>query len=78
VDALINGEIALMINTTKGRQAMSDGREIRRTALMNKVPYYTNLAAATAAIGAIRSMQAKDFDVKPLQDYFDAELEKAA
>ena len=78
VDALINGEIALMINTTKGRQAMSDGMQIRRTALMHKVPYYTNLAAATAAIGAIRSMQSKDFDVKPLQGYFDEALEKVA
>jgi carbamoyl-phosphate synthase large subunit len=78
VDGLINGEIDLMINITKGRQAMSDGMQIRRTALMHKVPYYTNLAAATAAIGAIRSMVAKDFDVKPLQSYFNQERNSQA
>ena len=78
VDAIINGEIAMMINTTKGRQAMSDGTKIRRTALMNKLPYYTNLHAAKAAIGAIRAMKSKDFDVKCLQDYFPKTLREAA
>ena len=78
VDAIINGDIALMINTTKGRQAMSDGRQIRRTALMNKLPYYTNLHAAKAAIGAIRAVIHKDYDVKALQDYFPASKRKAA
>ena len=78
VDALINGDIALMINVSKGRQAMSDGMQIRRTALMHKVPYYTNLAAASAALGAIRSMQVKDFDVKALQDFFPESLKTAA
>jgi carbamoyl-phosphate synthase large subunit len=78
VDAIINGEIDLMINTTKGRQAMSDGTKIRRTALMNKLPYYTNLAAAKAAIGAIRAMKAKGFDVKSLQDFFPVKMDKAA
>jgi carbamoyl-phosphate synthase large subunit len=79
VDAIINGDIALMINTTKGRQAMSDGTQIRRTALMHKLPHYTNLHAAKAAIGAIRAIKHKDFDVKSLQDYFpETEREKAA
>jgi carbamoyl-phosphate synthase large subunit len=78
VDAIINGDIALMINTTKGRQAMSDGTQIRRTALMHKMPYYTNLHAAKAAIGAIRAINAKDYDVKSLQDYFPQSLREAA
>ena len=78
VDAIINGDIGLMINTTKGRQAMSDGIKIRRTALMNKLPYYTNLHAAKAAIGAIRAMKSKDFDVKALQEYFPINLRDTA
>jgi carbamoyl-phosphate synthase large subunit len=77
-DAIINGEIAMMINTTKGRQAMSDGMQIRRLALMNKLPYYTNLMAAKAVIGAIRAIQSRDITVKPIQDYFDPSLDKAA
>jgi carbamoyl-phosphate synthase large subunit len=78
VDAIINGDIAMMINTTKGRQAMSDGTQIRRTALMNKLPYYTNLHATSAAIGAIRAIKAKGYDVKSLQDYFPENLRDAA
>jgi carbamoyl-phosphate synthase large subunit len=78
VDAIINGDIALMINTTKGRQAMSDGRQIRRTALMHKLPYYTNLHATKAAIGAIRAIKARDFDVKALQAYFPEVLRDVA
>ena len=78
VDAIINGDIAMMINTTKGRQAMSDGSQIRRTALMHKLPYYTNLHAAKAAIGAIRAMMHKDFDVKALQDYFPTSVQDKA
>jgi hypothetical protein len=37
---------------------------------MHKVPYYTNMAAATAAVQAIRSMKARNFHIAPLQSYF--------
>lgn len=70
VDAMINRDIAFMINTTKGPQAVVDSFSIRRTALMNKVPYYTLLTAARAGVQAIRSLKDKEMDVKPLQAYF--------
>lgn len=71
LDAIINGEIALMINTTnKSSRAVADAGNIRRMALMNKIPYYTLLTAATAAVQAIKAIQAKDIDVRALQDYF--------
>jgi carbamoyl-phosphate synthase large subunit len=69
VDAIINGEIDFMINTTKGQQSVSDGQKIRRTALMHKIPYYTNMAAAQAGIQAIRFMNSRDFKFEPLQHY---------
>ena len=69
IDHMINGEIHLMINTTKGPQTHVDSQSIRRTALMNKVPYYTLLTAARAGVQAIRAMKNKQIDVKPLQDY---------
>ena len=70
VDALINNEIDLIINTTrKGQQAVADSFSIRRTALMNKIPCYTLLTAAKSAIQAIRALKAKQLDVAPLQDY---------
>jgi len=71
LDAIINGEVALMINTTnKSSQAVADSTNIRRMGLMNKIPYYTLLTAATAAVQAIKAIKAKDIDVRALQDYF--------
>jgi carbamoyl-phosphate synthase large subunit len=69
VDALKNGEIHLVFNTTEGSQALTDSMSIRRTTLMMKVPYYTTLAGAAAAAEAIKSLQAGDLDVRPLQSY---------
>ena len=69
-DALINGDIHLIINTTKGSQTVVDAFSIRRLALMNKIPYYTLLTSAKAAVMAIRALKAKDLTVEPLQAYF--------
>jgi carbamoyl-phosphate synthase large subunit len=77
VDAIINGEIALMINsTTKSAQAVADDSNIRRAALMNKIPYYTLLTAAAAAVQAIRAIKSKDIEVASLQSYFPAKAAK--
>ncbi len=70
VDAIINGQIDFMINTTKGPQAITDSMSIRRNALMNKIPYYTLISAAKAGVQAIRAQKSKDISVAPLQDYF--------
>ncbi|HEY0302753.1 MAG TPA: carbamoyl-phosphate synthase large subunit, partial [Rhizomicrobium sp.] len=69
VDALKNGEIHLVFNTTEGSQALTDSLSIRRTALTLKVPYYTTIAGAAAAAEAIGALQQGDLDVRPLQDY---------
>ncbi|MGH1456883.1 MAG: carbamoyl-phosphate synthase large subunit [Alphaproteobacteria bacterium] len=72
VDAIINGEIDLVINTTtKSAQAISDSSSIRRMALMNKIPYYTLVTAATAAVQAIHALKDRDLDVASLQSYFE-------
>ena len=70
VDAIINGDIQFMINTTKGPQAMADSMSIRRNALMSKIPYYTLISAAKAGVQAIRAQSSKEISVAPLQDYF--------
>ena len=44
VDALKNGEINLVFNTTDGAQALGGPSSIRRAALTLKVPYYTTMA----------------------------------
>ncbi len=71
VDALKNGDVQLVINTTEGQKAVSDSRAIRRSALMLKVPYYTTIPGAIAAVEGILAYRAGDLSVKPLQDYFD-------
>jgi carbamoyl-phosphate synthase large subunit len=73
VDAIINGEIDFLINTTKGPQAMSDSMSIRRQAVMHKIPYFTLLTSARAGVQAIRALKNRNMDVKPLQHYFQAE-----
>lgn len=55
VDMIKNDEINLIVNTTEGRQAVADSREIRRAALQHQVNYTTTLAAARATILALNS-----------------------
>ncbi len=69
VDALKNGEIHLVFNTTDGAQALIDSSSIRRAALTLKVPYYTTMAGASAAASAIEALRAGHLEVAPLQSY---------
>ena len=69
-DAIISGEVQLVINTTAGAQAIEDSFPIRRSALVNNVPYYTTMTGAAAAVGAIESLGDGGLEVAPLQSYF--------
>ncbi|OYU69609.1 MAG: carbamoyl phosphate synthase large subunit [Alphaproteobacteria bacterium PA2] len=69
VDAMKNGDVQLVFNTTEGKQSLADSYEIRRTALMMKIPYYTTTAGALAASQAIVEMANGALDVRPLQSY---------
>jgi len=66
VDRLKNGEIGLVFNTTEGTQAINDSRDIRRVALMDKIPYYTTAAASIAAVGAMK-VRDEGYGVRTLQ-----------
>ncbi|WP_151718522.1 carbamoyl-phosphate synthase large subunit [Gemmobacter serpentinus] len=66
VDALKNNEIALVMNTTEGTQAIADSRDIRRVALMDKIPYFTTAAAAIAAVAAMKA-RSEGYGVRTLQ-----------
>jgi len=69
-DAIINGEVHLVINTTDGTQAIKDSFSIRRSALMKNVPHYTTMSGAAAAVGAIEALIAgPGLEVTPLQNY---------
>ena len=69
VDLMKNGEVQLVFNTTEGAKALADSKDIRRTALLNHIPYYTTLAGALAATEAIRALVAGNLSVAPLQTY---------
>ena len=75
VDAIKNGEVQLVFNTTEGATALADSRSLRRAALLHKVPYYTTLSGAVAAAQGIKAYLGGDLEVCALQSYFGAEAE---
>ena len=70
VDAIKNGGVQLVFNTTDGAQALADSQSLRRAALLHKVPYYTTLSGAVAAAQGIKAYRSGDLEVRALQDYF--------
>ena len=66
VDRLKNDDIALVMNTTEGTQAISDSRDIRRVALMDKIPYFTTAAASIATVAAMKA-RGEGYGVRTLQ-----------
>ncbi|MBM3615910.1 MAG: carbamoyl-phosphate synthase large subunit, partial [Alphaproteobacteria bacterium] len=66
VDRLKNNDIALVMNTTEGKQAVSDSRDIRRVALMDKIPYFTTAAASIAVVAAMKA-RGDGYGVRTLQ-----------
>ena len=70
VDHLKNGEVQLVINTTFGKKEIAQSYSIRRTALVNNVPYFTTLAGAVAGVSAIEALVRIGLDVKALQSYY--------
>jgi len=69
VDAMKNGEVQLVFNTTEGRQSLEDSFSIRRTALTQRIPYYTTVSGALAAAQAIAALADGPLEVRPLQSY---------
>ncbi|OJX68427.1 carbamoyl-phosphate synthase large subunit [Magnetospirillum sp. 64-120] len=70
VDAMTNGQIQMVVNTTEGSQAVKDSFSIRRSALQYTIPHFTTVAGAKAAVDAIAALKRGALDVAPLQSYF--------
>ena len=68
-DAVVNGEIDLIINTPSGKQSADDGFYIRRMAVELGIPYVTTLAGARAVLNAIEHVKEGDIGVKSLNEY---------
>ena len=67
VDHLINGEIALVVNTPLGRESHEDDGAIRRTALKYDIPCITTLSGAMACAEGIDALRRDGLSVRPLQ-----------
>ncbi|HOV77133.1 MAG TPA: hypothetical protein PLS24_03845, partial [Sedimentisphaerales bacterium] len=70
VDAIINKQIDLIVNTAVGRQAIADSFQIRRSAVDRQVPYVTTMRGAEAVVRAIEALRGKKISVKPIQAYY--------
>jgi len=68
-DVIMNGEIQLVINTPRGKASKADDSYIRTTAIRQKVPYITTMAAAGAAVRGIEETLKGKASLKSLQEY---------
>jgi carbamoyl-phosphate synthase large subunit len=68
VDAMRAGKVAMVINTPDAH-GTEDSFSIRRTALEMRLPYFTTMAGAKAAVEGIRALKLERFEVHALQDY---------
>jgi carbamoyl-phosphate synthase large subunit len=69
VDALRDGRIAMVFNTTEGVQSLKDSETIRSAAWAQKVPIFTTASASAASVKAIAAMKARPMEVTPLQQH---------
>ena len=75
LDRIMDGEVALIFNTTEGWQSLKDSQPIRAAALTRKIPYFTTASASIEAARAIAARQGVDgasrvLEVTPLQSYY--------
>jgi carbamoyl-phosphate synthase large subunit len=72
LDYFADNEVALVMNTPKGKGARTDEGKIRAAAVQAGVPCVTTLEAATAAVKAIEALGEEEMEVQALQDRFAA------
>ena len=68
--SIVDGDIALIFNTTEGWQSLKDSESIRASALSLKIPYFTTAPASVAAARAIAALAVQSLEVRPLQSYY--------
>jgi carbamoyl-phosphate synthase large subunit len=69
VDAIIDGQIALVINTPSGKHPRQDEIAIRSTSWARRVPIITTVEGAVATAKAIRVLKSGEMGIKTLQEY---------
>ena len=69
IDAIVNGEIDLVVNTPAGKQSEYDDSYIRKNAIKYNIPYITTTSAAYASTQGIKERRNGKYKVKSLQEY---------
>ena len=70
LDFLTDGEVALVMNTPRGKGARTDEGKIRAATVQAGVPCFTSIEAATAAVMALEALREEEMEVRALQDWF--------
>lgn len=70
LDLIKNKEIALAINTAKGKESKEDAYLIRRYTMEFDIPYATTISCARAMVESIKKLKTKTFSFSPLQKYY--------
>ena len=77
VDAIKNGEIQFVINTSSGKKTIQDSSALRQTAVLYGLPYSTTLSGAKAMAFAVKKRASCEMEVKSLQEYYgESELKR--
>ncbi|HTR77620.1 MAG TPA: carbamoyl-phosphate synthase large subunit, partial [Gemmatimonadaceae bacterium] len=69
LDAIVNGEVQLLINTPLGKHSQHDDYRLRQAAITYRVSYTTTMSAASAAGDAILSLRSRAASVRSLQEW---------
>jgi carbamoyl-phosphate synthase large subunit len=71
IDHIKNGKVQLIINTPTKKGPGTDEGKIRAMSVLQRVPIVTTITGAAAATKAIQALRQGDWQVRPLQSYFD-------
>ena len=76
VEAILDGRVQLVINSTSGAQAIEDSHSIRRATLNRGIPYFTTVAAADAAARAMLTATERAPTTLSIQEYYAQPMHK--
>ncbi len=77
IDLMLSREVHLIMNTPRGKGAMTDEGKIRATAVRYSIPYITTVRAMEAAVQAMETLRQETIEVEALQDRFPAFARKS-
>jgi carbamoyl-phosphate synthase large subunit len=78
VDAIVSGEVDLLINTPLGKKSQFDDYAMRRAAIAHNIPYLTTMSATSAACDALLALKTRRHEVKSIQERVEMARELAA